>query len=222
MPLQESPWDKFAKEDPMFYITTRSKERWREEDAFWKSGERTTDFIWQHLAPHIRTHRVAVEIGCGIGRLAVPMARRFVNLKVVDASPFMLSKLQQRCGQYGVGNISCYLPAQDWWSEPVDCVYSALTFQHLESFAEIENYVAKISRCLRGAAFLQFDARPLGTLSAMKRYLPDDLLPRMHRRGIRRIRRHPRELRALFRAYGLRTVQELDERSALHAFILTK
>ncbi|MDO8425184.1 MAG: class I SAM-dependent methyltransferase [bacterium] len=218
----DTPWDKFAKEDPMFYITTRRKKRWREEDAFWQSGEVTAQFIWDLVAPHITSYELAIELGCGIGRLAVPMAKKFNRLKVVDISPHMLQKLRERCESFGVGNLSCCLPTDPWWEEPADFIYSALMFQHLERFEEIEEYVQRIAQCLRGAAFLQCDTRPRNWFVAARRMVPDALLPRTQRRGMRRHRRDPDAIRALLHMVGLRIVAERDPGTELHVFIVTQ
>ncbi|MDO8463526.1 MAG: class I SAM-dependent methyltransferase [bacterium] len=217
-----NPWDRFAKEDPMFYIATRRKAQWREEDAFWASGEQTTAFIWDAVAPHVRGNRLAIELGCGIGRLAVPMSKKFIRLKVVDVSPYMLEKLQQRCQQFGVGNMSCHLSTTVWYEEPADFIYSALMLQHLERFDDVEEYIRKIAQCLSGVAFLQFDTRPRNMFVAARRAVPDVFLPRTQRRGIRRHRRDPHAIRAIFRRYGFRIIEERDPGTALHAFVVTR
>lgn len=205
----------------MFYITTKVKDRWREEDAFWQSGTVTSQFIWDAVSSFVRGNRLAIELGCGIGRLAVPMSKKFLRLKVVDVSPFMLEKLRSRCAQFGVANMLCCVASEPWWNEPADFIYSALMLQHLESFDEIEEYIRRIAQCLHGAAFLQFDTRPPSGFAAARRYMPDMLLPRTHRRGIRRHRRDPHDLRALLEEHGLRVVNERNPGTALHAFVVT-
>lgn len=223
---RENPWDRFAKEDPTFYIATHTRRRWREEDAFWQSGQKTADFIWGHVLPMIPHHRVAVEIGCGIGRLAVPMAKRFTRVKVVDASSVMLQQLQLRCQQFGACNIETYLDDAPWDAEKADFVYSALTFQHISEFTVIERSIERIARCLSGIAFLQFDTRPQTKIEQQlihwRGQVPERFLPRTWRRGIRRIRRHSDALRAMFARHHLRIENELSPDSALHAFVLRK
>ena len=221
-PLRENPWDRFAKDDPTFYIATHTRWRWREEDAFWKSGERTVRFMWDHAYPRLTQHRLAIEIGVGIGRLAVPMAKRFMRLKVVDASPIMLGQLQLRCQQFGVCNMESYPDSAAWDTEPADFVYSALTFQHMPELQTIDGYIERIARCLNGIAFLQFDTRPQAKLAQLRGHLPDRFLPRTWRRGMRRVRRAPDVLREMFSRHGLQVEEELGPNSALHAFVLSK
>ena len=54
----------------------------------------------------------------------------------------------------------------------------------------------------RGIGYLQFDTRPPGWLYEVKTALPDFLLPRFWRRGIRRIRRDPSELEQAMNLFG--------------------
>jgi hypothetical protein len=52
--------------------------------------------------------------------------------------------------------------------------------------------------------------------------LPDRLLPRTQRRGIRRLRRSTKKLCALFEACGLGILDEFEPDSADHCFLLKK
>ncbi len=219
-PSIENPWDKFAKDDPQFYIS--SKSRWREEDAFWRSGEQTVAYIWEHVVAHLPRRHLAIEIGVGIGRLAVPVAKKFSRVKVVDASPFMLQHLQETCARFGVCNFELYHAADAWDAEPADFIYSAFTFQHIEDIAKIEEYIHRSAQCLAGVAFFQFDTRPMTVGLRIRNRLPDVMLPKLHRRGIRRIRRRSEDIRVLFARHGLRIINELNPDSILHAFIVAK
>lgn len=214
-----NPWDQFAKDDPTFYISTKS--RWREEDHFWRSGERTVAYIWERVYPRLPRYHLAVEIGVGIGRLAVPMAKKFRRLKVVDTSEVMLRKFKDVCAQFGVSNIESFWSTGPWDAEPADFIYSALTFQHIEDIAAVEEYILRIAGCLNGIAFLQFDTRPRTLAVRIRDRLPDWMMPKKTwRRGIRRIRRRSVDLRAMFARHHLRIIQELDPDSILHAFVV--
>ncbi|MBI4433302.1 class I SAM-dependent methyltransferase [Candidatus Uhrbacteria bacterium] len=218
--VRTTPWDRFAKECPTFYIATHTRWRWHEEDAFWRSGERTVQFIWDQVYPRLTRRFLAIEIGVGIGRLAVPMAQRFTRVKVVDASRVMLEQLRQRCTRFGHSNIDSFLDTDAWDAEPADFIYSALTFQHIAELATIEAYVAKIARCLHGVAFLQFDTRPRSPFERWRAQLPEQWMPRTWRLGMRRIRRDADVLRAMFARHHLPIIEELNPDSPLHVFLL--
>ncbi len=215
--MSSPPWDQLASTDAMRSISTAFGVR---EDEFWKSGERTATFIWDHVAPYVAHRGIAVDFGCGIGRVAFPTAKRFDRLQAVDCSTAMLDQLRTHVEQRGVSNIATFRDTECWDTESVDLVYSILTFQHIEDVSEIEAYVRRIGRCLRGVAFLQFDTRPRTLVARAKERLPDWSVPWTWKRGMRRYRRDPDGLRAIFRRCDLHIVRELDPNTALHAFIV--
>jgi hypothetical protein len=103
-----------------------------------------------------------------------------------------------------------------------DFIYSLLVFQHVPEFSVIENYLHFIRVLLHehGLAYLQFDTRPSDFRYRLKTRLPDFLLPRFWRRGIRRIRRSPEEIEACIRRAGMEIVEELTPHTAYHRYIL--
>jgi hypothetical protein len=71
-----------------------------------------------------------------------------------------------------------------------------------------------------GIAYVQFDTRPSTALYRLKTRLPDFLLPRFRRRGIRRIRRAPEEIEASIKRAGLEIVAQLTPRTEYHRYVL--
>ena len=67
---------------------------------------------------------------------------------------------------------------------------------------------------------IQFDTRRDGLALRLYRALPDPLLPRAHRRFLRRYRRDAAVLRDLMRAAGLAIVEERHAGSDQHFFLL--
>lgn len=215
---ETTSWDHLAQIDARGAISTSS--RGRDEQVFWDSGERTAAFILSHVAPHLDRRAVAVDIGAGIGRIAIPIAQQFERVRAIDVADAMLEQLRSACARFGVTNIEPYRATDRWDAEPANFVYSVLTFQHIEHLPAIEAYVSRIARCLRGVAFLQFDTRPRTFAARVKEQLPDWSVPWTWRRGMRRYRRDPAILRDAFARERLRIVHELDPGTALHAFIL--
>jgi ubiquinone/menaquinone biosynthesis C-methylase UbiE len=109
-------------------------------------------------------------------------------------------------------------------NDTFDLVYSYIVFQHIPEEAVIESYLREISRVLKpgGRAALQFDTRPEGALVKLYKSLPDSLLPRPHRRFIRRYRRRPERLQILMEGAGLTIADEQGRRTAEHFFLLKK
>jgi SAM-dependent methyltransferase len=58
-----------------------------------------------------------LDVGCGPGTLALPLAERVAHVTAVDFSPAMLSELQSRAGQKGIANIQ---PVEASWTDDWD------------------------------------------------------------------------------------------------------
>jgi cyclopropane fatty-acyl-phospholipid synthase-like methyltransferase len=227
----ESRWDEFARIDAYTYIMTHLPKGNRE--AFWQSGETT---VSQELLPVIRKYAVpagtALEIGCGVGRLVLPLASHFERVLGLDISAEMVSQATALAVQRNVANAR-FLTLADYerrshdfglTERSVDFVYSLIVFQHIADFRAIENYfeLVRLSLSPRGVAYLQFDTRPQDLTYRVKNSLPDFLLPRFLRRGIRRIRRTVAEVESSFSDFGLDIVEAQGPSTEYHRYLLRK
>jgi SAM-dependent methyltransferase len=225
----QQKWEEFAQDNPYVYIWTGLKRNDAKE--FWQSGERT---IQQEFlpVPELQGVRrgVALELGCGIGRLAFPLTLHFDQVLGVDISQGMVLRATAHAQVTGVANASFFsisgpedfLKRVGNYAGSCDFIYSLLVFQHISDFSTIEGYL-QVTRILlheRGVAYLQFDTRPKTLAYRLKTQLPDSLLPRFWRRGIRRIRRSPEEVTASIRRAGLQIISELTPRTAYHRYLL--
>lgn len=200
-------WEALAQSDAEFYICTELASG----DDFFASGERDVERMLSIAAGRVARWKTALEIGCGVGRLTIPMSRRFERVIAVDIAPTMLRKLADNCVRRDVSSVTPML-ADDRWElvEPIDFCYSRIVFQHIESWAVITDYFERIAACLAagGVFYVQFDTRPADFLYHIKNSLPDIILPRTKQRGVRRIRRTVAEIRALAQTCGLEGVHE--------------
>ncbi len=73
-----------------------------------------------------------------------------------------------------------------------------------------------------GVALLQFDTRPQTQAYRLRNTLPDVLLPRPWRRGIRRIRRSPDDLAKILTDAGFERVRDEGKGTEEHVFVLRK
>jgi cyclopropane fatty-acyl-phospholipid synthase-like methyltransferase len=106
----------------------------------------------------------------------------------------------------------------------VDFIYSLLVFQHIDDFRVIAAYIQAISSLLSkdGIAYLQFDTRDQTALYRVKNALPDFVLPRFLRRGIRRIRRTPAELEDAFARSSLEAIDSISPNTEYHRYVLCR
>lgn len=229
-PVVHSEWEKFAKQDPYTYILT-SLQNSNLRD-FWQSGYRT---VRDDLLPLVREwnipRRTAFELGCGLGRLAFPLAAHFETVVAVDIAAEMVRRARRLATDHGVTNTRFSvisgpedLQSGNEYAGKVDFLYSWLVFQHIPDLATIAGYLGAIGLLLNqgGIACLQFDTRPASPGYHLKTALPDFLLPRFWRRGIRRIRRSPGAIEEHLRASGLRVIEEFARSTELHRYVVCK
>ena len=107
-------------------------------------------------------HRDALEIGCGIGRLMVPLSSRVRSLVGTDVSPGMISAATRRLE--GLSNTRVQLTTgqnlSEFDSDSMDLIYSVDAFPYvvLSGQALVEHYFSEVRRLLRpGGDFVLFN-----------------------------------------------------------------
>ena len=178
-------WEIFANQDAKFYICTDVP-----SEKFFKSGELLILELWNKIENLVLEKETALEIGCGIGRLTIPLSKIFKQIYAVDISPTMLAKLKQECDKREILNITGVVPDGNWIQPDLyNFVMSVIVFQHIDDLMVIENYVRGAFKSLKksGIAIFQFDTRPQNILYHARNIIPDRVLSQTHRKGIRRI-----------------------------------
>ena len=88
-------WDK-GEEVNIFHYVDTLKEDWDETD-FWKSGKEN---INQHVLPFLKnqnfdpTNKIALDIGCGVGRLTRALAGYFREAHGIDSQKLWLQRVK--------------------------------------------------------------------------------------------------------------------------------
>jgi len=227
----KQPWDRFAETDPYTYILTDLKNG--NVDEFWQSGRQVVN---REILPLIQSRRisrgVAMELGCGVGRLALPLASSFQEVLGVDIAEAMVRRANASAKDRYVRNAHFFAIAgpadlrrqMEKYSGRIDFLYSLLVFQHVSDFSVIDAYLGVIGGLLAdtGTAYLQFDTRPQSVAYQLKSHLPDFVLPRFWRKGIRRVRRSPRQLEESIRKTGLKIIDQLAPSTDYHCYILRR
>ena len=121
MPDDSDPrFEAFAAREPYFAVLTapqflRANFTPEHEQEFFDSGQELVDWICyvieQRLSPHFSPMSV-LEYGCGVGRLAIPFARRPGAVTAVDRSPKMLEVGRREAQRYGVGHVEFLTPSE--------------------------------------------------------------------------------------------------------------
>ena len=162
----KSDWDARAKYDVQFSIRAVDSQTNKE---FWDSGladreliigDNTPryDMIMQSRAPK---DLKVLEIGCGIGRLLIPMARIFGKVVGVDVSSEMV-----KLGKEKILDIKNCEILQNSGSDLsflednyFDFCYSFIVFQHIPEKSIVSKYIAEVSRVLKPKGIFRFQVR---------------------------------------------------------------
>ena len=154
-------WERWGRFDP--YYGVLAHERYSAaniaatRDEFFATGE---DYIAKLLARFEQSFGAlelgrALDHGCGVGRLTLPLARRFVEVFGLDVSPAMLSEAVVNMRRAGVTNIR-YAQADDKLTNApgeYDFVNSYITLQHVPVSRGIPILLALIEKVRPGGGF---------------------------------------------------------------------
>ena len=137
----DNSWDKFGKEDPYYGVI--SHERFRRSAMvgdsrldFFKSGEEHVQGLFDTIRAHIDADfapRSALDFGCGVGRTAIPLARRVAKVVAADVSDAMLSEAARNCAEQKVDNVE-FIRSDDTLVEVpsnLEFIHSFIVFQHI-------------------------------------------------------------------------------------------
>jgi SAM-dependent methyltransferase len=134
-------WERLGRLDPFWAVISDDDfRRQNMTDArlarFLESGEAYVDHLWHRCGAWFGTPFAparALDFGCGVGRVALPLAKRVSAVVAVDAADSMLAHAGQLLDRHAVTNVEL-LKGDDELSRvagPFDLVHSAIVFQHI-------------------------------------------------------------------------------------------
>jgi SAM-dependent methyltransferase len=137
----DAEWERLARKDPYWAVlssdrfrTGRLTDETREE--FFRSGAEYVDLlvrvIREHIDPHFAPAR-ALDFGCGVGRVLVPLAQVAERVTGVDISEAMLAEARRNSEARALANVELVKSDDDLSlvAGDYDLVHSALVFQHI-------------------------------------------------------------------------------------------
>ena len=144
MPLRndsDADWERFGAEQPYFGVY--ADPRFRRENLtgealaeFFASGETHVDALFAVIEGSLRQGfrpRRALDFGCGVGRVLIPLAGRSTAVVGVDVAPSMLAEAKQNLAARGIDNVTL-VPADDSLSTlegTFDLIHSFIVLQHV-------------------------------------------------------------------------------------------
>lgn len=195
----DESWERFGASDPYYGVLSNARFRGGALDAsdrekFFSTGE---DHIARVLAnaaslfPSTMAFGTALDFGCGVGRLSIPLAKRFEHVVAMDVSRSMLDEAKKNCASAKVENVDL-LESDDALTRlegNVDFIHTYIVLQHIPARRGLRILGALLERLKDGgiAAIdlsLNSDAGPMRRLAGQikKRFVPVHYLHNILRR----------------------------------------
>lgn len=143
MSSTDDDWREWGRRDPYFAVLTDPRFRQgrlgeAERESFFKSGDRHVEHLLAMVhrllgVPRFTPAR-ALDFGCGVGRILIPLARIAGEVTGVDISAEMLDEARRNCAQAQVANARFAL-SDDTLSRvegTFDLVHTFIVLQHVD------------------------------------------------------------------------------------------
>lgn len=158
----DAVWRELARTDPYWAVLSMPEFRGSKltpeaKDQFFRSGQDHIGHVLRRctqLNPHFAP-KVALDFGCGVGRLSLAMLRKGMRVIAVDISATMLALCAENCAAAGFHDLTT-IASDDTLSrvtEPVDFISSSITFQHIHPSRGFVLVEALLSRLNPGGMF---------------------------------------------------------------------
>jgi len=137
----DKEWEKYGKHDPYFGVVSHDKFRTinltdENKQEFFKSEFYYIDDVLEKIRQHIDqtfTIKKALDFGCGVGRLVIPLANIAQEVTGVDVSDSMLNEAKKNCEAKSINNVD-FVKSDDRLSllnGKYDFIHSFIVFQHI-------------------------------------------------------------------------------------------
>ena len=137
----DKDWEKWGATDAYFGVLSRAQFRTgviseQQRDEFFATGIKhianLLDQLRHRFAPDF-TPRSALDFGCGVGRLTIPLARIADRVTAVDISSSMIAEARENCAQSGLHNV-VFVESDDGLTRvqgSFDLIQSDIVLQHI-------------------------------------------------------------------------------------------
>lgn len=172
--LSKDTWNQLAKEDAEYYILSDKEKsgKWDQASFLNKGKEQWLGFkkLLSHygLDGAVAKEKTALDMGCGVGRMAFAMSSDFKEVFGVDVSEIMIEKAQEYQKIFGETNIKFSVnngvDLSSFSDESLDFVFSYIVLQHCPSSKQVLKYIKEFSRVLKPGGVCLFQTRVSPTL----------------------------------------------------------
>lgn len=138
----EKNWEHFGETNPYFAVISQEKFKANNLDEnlldeFFASGEAHVERIWTEIESHFINDfkpARALDFGCGVGRLTLPIAKRAGVATGVDISQKMLEEAERNARRFDLSNLE-FIKGDETLSKikgKYDFIHSFIVFQHIK------------------------------------------------------------------------------------------
>jgi 2-polyprenyl-3-methyl-5-hydroxy-6-metoxy-1,4-benzoquinol methylase len=137
----DTAWEAWARQDPYYGVVTDPKYRnanltddLRRE--FFRTGELHLEYVFNLVRLFVDSQfkpTSALDFGCGVGRVLMPLAKSTQRTVGVDVAPSMIEEATRNCAAAGITNAEIVF-SDDTLSKvqgAFDFIHSCLVFQHI-------------------------------------------------------------------------------------------
>lgn len=160
----EGDWERIGRDDP--YYGVLSTDQYHADQLspeskaqFFRTGEQHFERVLAtvlRLQPNLSTRR-ALDFGCGVARVTIPMSRNFDEVVGVDVSQSMLAEAKKNISAQGDGARVQLASAADG---RFDFIHAHIVFQHIPRARGMELFRDLLGRLNPGGvAMIQFHYR---------------------------------------------------------------
>lgn len=138
----DEAWEKYGQLDPYFGVVSSDKYRINNLNEasyteFFQSGLHDFNSVIAKVQKHLDTNfqpRYALDFGCGVGRVLIPLAKSSIHVVGLDVSESMLTEARKNCELNYLQNVEL-IKSDDSLSgitgRKFNFIHSFIVFQHI-------------------------------------------------------------------------------------------
>ncbi len=183
-------WRELARREPYYAVLTdrRFLRENLDDDGlreFFASGDADVAQLFATIAENLDrpfAPSTALDFGCGVGRLTLPLARRVPGVVGCDIAPDMVAEARRNAGARGVDQATFVTSLDEVSDQRFDLICSLIVFQHIP----VREGLATLSKLLGllapgGVAAVHFPIRRPGSVLRRFARRARGAMPLVHR-----------------------------------------
>jgi len=137
----DKQWKLFGKQEPYFGVLANEKYLIKnitieDKSLFFKSGLNYLNNVIENIQIHYDKKfviKTALDFGCGVGRMVIPLSRKAEHVIGIDVSEFMIKESIKNCKEQSINNAEFIIFKDDSsiLNNKFNFLHSFIVFQHI-------------------------------------------------------------------------------------------